>query len=82
MCDCSVGLHSFLEALLHIANSSSNYTQTLSNMPLKLVRMKSAYLTLFKKAIRHDCYDSVVGDGTLPKWMFLPVDSVVGKTIK
>ena len=36
-CVRSVGLYSFLgaEALLQFVNSSSNYTQTLSNMPVK-----------------------------------------------
>ena len=77
-----MGLHSFLEAPLQIANSSSNYTQTLSNMPLKLVKMKSAYMTLFKKP-----YDMIVMTPTsvtelFQNGCFLPVDSVVGETIK
>ena len=51
-------------------------------MPLKLVKMKSAYMTLFKKP-----YDMIVMTPTsvtelFQNGCFLPVDSVVGKTIK
>ena len=51
-------------------------------MPLKLVKMKSAYMTPFKKP-----YDMTVMTPTsltelFQNGCFLPVDSVVGKTIK